>query len=463
MKLPSFFTKSFVLMLALAFVASACTSTPTPIPPVPQPLPATSAPGLPTPPASAPTQLPALPGDKILLSKLARVQSPSVPGNDLTQLAQGNNAFAMALYQDLRSSSDGNLFFSPYSISLALAMVYAGAGGNTQTQMAQALHFNLPPERLHPAMNALNQKIASYAQANNAPGQGFHLNIANAIWGQDGFPFLPAYLDLLAQDYGAGMHVADFIHAAEPTRQVINGWVEQQTQGKITNLFPQGSLDDTTRLVLANAIYFKAAWESPFDPASTANAPFTLADGSQTSIPMMHSKSDSSYLYAQGSNYQAVGLPYAGSGVMMVVLMPTAGSFANFEAGLTDAQLEGILTGMAETPLNLEMPKFKTESQFDLKSTLASLGMPDAFTGQADFSGMDGQKDLFIGNVFHKAYVNVDENGTEAAAATGVAMMSMAMPAQPQNVTINHPFLFFIFDPQTQTILFMGRMLNPGQ
>lgn len=464
MKLPPFFTKTFVLLLALAFLASACAQTPMPIPPppAPLPLPATNVPALPSPSTSAPTQLPAIAEDKILESKLARIQSPSVPGDDLTQLAQGNNAFAMALYQNLRSGN-GNLFFSPYSISLALAMVYAGAGGDTEKQMADALHFSLPQERLHPALNALDQHITSNAQANNVPGQGFHLNIANAIWGQDSFPFLPAYLDLLAQDYGAGLHLADFIHAAEPARQVINAWVEQQTQGKITNLFPQGSIDDSTRLVLANAIYFKAAWASPFDPASTSNDTFYLLDGSQASVPMMHSKSDSSYLYAQGSNYQAVGLPYAGSDIMMVVLMPASGSFANFEAGLTDAQLEGILVGMKGASLNLEMPKFKTESQFDLESTLASLGMPDAFSDTADFSGMDGRKDLFIGDVLHKAYVNVDENGTEAAAATGIAMGGGGLATQPQTVNINHPFLFFIFDPQTKTILFMGRMLNPGQ
>jgi serpin B len=259
------------------------------------------------------------------------------------------------------------------------------------------------------------------------------------------------------------MHLADFLHAAEPSRQVINAWVEQQTQGKITDLFPQGSIDATTRLVLANAIYFKAAWESPFDPTSTRNEPFTLLDDSQASVPMMHSKSEASYLYALGSNYQAVGLPYAGSNIMMVVLMPASGSFADFEAGLTDTQLAGILAGMTGKPLNLALPKFKIESEFSLKSTLASLGMPDAFDNNADFSGMDGTKDLFIGDVLHKAYVNVDENGTEAAAATGFVMVGMAAPAQVQNVTIDHPFLFLLFDPLTKTVLFMGRMLNPGK
>jgi serpin B len=422
-------------------------------------------PTLPSQPASAPTTQPSLGGGQILQSKLARIQSPGVPGDDLVQLAQGNNAFALALYQKLRGN-EANLFFSPYSISLALAMTYAGARGDTAIQMAEALHFTLPQDRLHPAMNALDQEIApdgNNVQANNNNDTGFRLNIANGIWGQAGFPFLPAYLDLLAQDYGAGLHQADFVHAADVSRKAINDWVARQTQGKITNLFPQGALDDTTRLVLANAVYFKAAWENSFDPAATKNGPFYLLDGSQINVAMMHSKSDSSYLYAQGSNYQAVGLPYANSNVMMVVLMPVPGDFTDFEAGLTDRQLEGILDGMTHQSLNLSMPKIKLETVLDLKSTLTSLGMPDAFDKNADFSGMDGRKDLYIADILHKANVNVDENGTEAAAATGVVMGIMAMPAQPViSVSIDHPFIFLLYDSRTKTILFLGRMVNPG-
>jgi serpin B len=457
MKIPTCFTKFFVLSLALALMASSCVQTPTPIPPK-----NSLQPTLPSQSTRVPTSLPALAGEKILQSKLARIGSPSVPEEDLIQLAQGNNAFAIALYQKMRGG-DGNLFFSPYSISLALAMAYAGARGDTEKQMAEALHFTLPQDRLHPAMNALDQEITSYAKGNNNKDQGFRLNIANALWGQEGFPFLASYLDLLAQNYGAGMRLADFVHAAETSRKMINDWVKQQTQGKITDLFPQGSIDTTTRLVLANAIYFKAAWENSFDPASTKNETFYLLNGSPTSVPMMHTKGETTYLYAQGSNYQAVGLPYANSNVMMVVLMPTSGNFADFEAGLTVTQLEGILSDMTDKPLNLAIPKFKIETELDLKSTLASLGMLDAFDKNADFSGMDGKKDLFIADVLHKAYVNVDENGTEAAAATGVVMGIMAVPAQIQNVTIDHPFLFFLFDPQTKMILFMGRMMNPGK
>lgn len=395
-------------------------------------------------------------------SKLVRIAAPNVPEADLAQLVQGNSDFAMALYQQLRSG-DGNLFFSPYSISLALAMTYAGARGDTESQMAQALHFTLPQERLHPAMNSLDQTISSYAQKGANQDHGFQLNIANSIWGQQDFTFLPAYLDLLAQDYGAGMHLVDFVHAAEPSRNVINNWVEQQTQGKITDLFPRGSIDDTTRLVLANAIYFKAAWENSFDPASTQNGTFYLPDGSSASVAMMSSSREASYLYTQGSDYQAIGLPYQDSQVMMLVIMPSAGKFSDFESGMTDAQLEAILGGMQDQMIHLQMPKFKVESEIDLKSVLASLGMNNALDTNADFSGMDGRKDLYISDVLHKAYVNVDENGTEAAAATGVVVGLMAVPAEVLNVTIDHPFLFFLIDPQTKAILFMGRMMNPGK
>ncbi|MGD0611465.1 MAG: serpin family protein [Anaerolineales bacterium] len=446
-----------VLSLALALFVSSCAPQPTPIPPIngPQPTPS-------SPPIILPTPLPPVSGEQVVQSKLVRIAAPSVPQGDLAQLVQGNSDFAMALYQQLRSGK-GNLFFSPYSISLALAMTYAGARSDTESQMAQALHFTLPQERLHPALNSLDQTIVSYAQKGANQGQGFQLNIANSIWGQQDFTFLPAYLDLLAQNYGAGMHLLDFVHAAEPSRTVINNWVEQQTQGKITDLFPQGSIDDTTRLVLANAIYFKAAWENAFDPAGTQNGPFYLPDGSSTSVAMMSSGHEASYLYAQGDNYQAIGLPYQGGQVMMLVVMPSAGQFSDFESGLSEAQLEAILGGMNSQMIDLKMPKFKVESEIDLKSVLASLGMTDAFDQNADFSGMDEKKDLYISDVLHKAYVNVDEHGTEAAAATGIVVGMMAVPAQVLNVTIDHPFLFFIVDPQTKTILFMGRVMNPSQ
>jgi serpin B len=454
------------LALVLAFL-SGCgpfsTPTPTFIPPNP-PIPS-------QPTGTPPSAAGQSDQGQIVQSQLERLSATAVPQADLSALVQGNSDFAMALYQQLRNGS-GNLSFSPFSISLALGMTYGGASNETAAQMAETLHYTLPEARLNPAMNLLDQTLASYAGAAGSPAstatptsQGFQLDLANAIWGQAGISFLPVYLDLLAQDYGAGIHVANFELAPENARQVINQWVQQQTQGKITNLFPPGAIDTATRLVLANAIYFKAGWQDPFDPKSTQPGPFYLTNGSSVQVPMMNSGEETYYPYAQGDGYQAIELPYQTSPVVMLIVMPSSGTFSNFEAGLNDTQLNSILAGLNSQHVNLSLPKYKIESTFDLSSTLAAMGMKDAFNAsQADFSGMDGRHDLYISDVMHKDYVSVDEQGTEAAAATGVAMSAAAVfnPASTLKITIDHPFLFFIVDSQTGTILFLGRVLNPA-
>lgn len=401
--------------------------------------------------------------------KLARIASPQIPASDQQELAAANRAFCAALYQNLRSG-DGNLFFSPYSISLALAMTYAGTRGDTASQMAAAMHFTLPQERLHPAFNALDQYLSSLGGSPNGPtptpsdlgGQGFQLSVANAIWGQKGYDFLPAYLDLLAQNYGAGMRLTDFSGAPEASRQAINTWVSQQTKDKIKDLFPQGTIDSSTRLALVNAIYFKASWLNDFSVELTKNDAFHLLDGSQVSVPMM-SSSHTANFYEKGANFQAVGLPYFGEQAMMVVVLPDEGQFASFEAGLDADKLEAILNGLKGSPVDLSMPKFKLELSFSLPDTLQAMGMTDAFdAAKADFSGMDGRRDLFISAVMHKAFVSVDEKGTEAAAATGVAMSLTAVMNPPVVVRVDRPFLFFIYDQGSGAILFAGRVMNPA-
>ena len=415
-------------------------------------------------PAGSSDQTPVA-GGKMLESNLARVLAPNVSADDLTQLVRGNSAFAVSLYQELRSR-DGNLFFSPYSISLCLAMLYGGARGSTEAQMADALHFTLPQDRLHPAFNSLDLTIAAYEKAYQDPAtktdRGFTLDIANSIWGQDGFPFLPAYLDLLAQNYGAGMHLTDFVNSPDAARQNINDWIEQQTNDKIQDLLPERSIDSLTRLVLANAIYFKALWKSPFDPADTKDGTFHLLDGATIRVPMMSTVGPGMFPYSEGETYQAVGLPYQGGGILMALVMPAAGKFSSFETGLTDAQLESILTAMHNRSLILTMPKFGIDSKFDLNDTLNDLGMTDAFEN-ADFSGVDGEMDLSITDVIHQAFVRVDETGTEAAAATIGVMGLTGGPTAPLVLTIDRPFLFLIYDSQTHTILFLGRVLNPGK
>jgi serpin B len=396
---------------------------------------------------------------ELLESDKERVTSDA-PSNEQALLVEGNSAFAFELYQTLKGK-DGNLFYSPYSISLALAMTYAGARGETAEQMAETLRFLLDQDNLHPAFNSVDAELASRGEgAQGKDGEGFRLNIVNAIWGQKDYEFLPAFLDVLAENYGAGLRMLDFISEAEKSRVTINDWVSDQTEDRIKDLIPRGAIDALTRLVLTNAIYFNAAWEFPFNENVTANSPFYPLDGEQVTVPMM--RQTESFGYADGKGYQAVELPYDGGELSMVILLPEADQFQAFEAGLQAQRVSDIISGLRPTQVALTMPKFEFDSQFELGDTLAAMGMPIAFSGEADFSGMTGGPDLYISQVIHKAFVSVDEAGTEAAAATAVIMRATAMPSQPVEVTLDRPFIFLIRDIDTGAILFVGRVLNPG-
>jgi serpin B len=392
-------------------------------------------------------------------SEKARVIAPDVSTDDLDDLAHGNTDFALDLYQALREGAD-NLFYSPYSISLALAMTYAGARGETERQMAGTLHFDLPQDRLHPAYNSLDLELAQRGkQAKNRRGEGFQLNIANAIWGQVGYEFLAEFLDVLAENYGAGLRILDFGASPERARVTINDWVSEQTGGRIKDLIPPGVIDATTRLILTNAIYFNAAWEHAFEETMTGEGTFHLLDGDQVAVPMM--KQTESFGYAQGEGYQAVELLYERGELSMVILAPAPGEFGVFESSLDGERLDGIVKDLARRQVALSMPRWEFDSSFSLSDTLASMGMPDAFGGAADFSGMTGEPGLLISDVFHKAFVSVDEAGTEAAAATAVVMVESAIPEEPVEVSLDRPFIFLIRDIGTGTVLFVGRLVDP--
>lgn len=397
---------------------------------------------------------------QIAQSDKPRVQLPAVSPSDLAELVAGNSAFAFDLYRAIRKK-EGNLFYSPYSLSVALAMTYAGARGTTERQMADVLHFTLPQNRLHPAFNLLDQALASRgATAKSKDDKPFRLSVANSLWGQAGYTFLPAFLDALAENYGAGLRLVDFSGAPEAARKTINDWVSDQTEGKIKDLIPQGAIDALTRLVLANAIYFNAAWMYPFDKDATQEGVFYLLDGSQVTVPMM--RQDKHFRYFAGEGIQAVELPYDGGEVSMVLLVPDRGTFAAFEEALTADKVAQILEKMEPVNVNLAVPKFKYDATFSLADTLKAMGMPEAFSLNADFSGMDGTRNLTITDVFHKAFVAVDEAGTEAAAATAVVIGLTAMPLSPVELTVDRPFVFIIRDIQTGAILFVGRVLNPA-
>jgi serpin B len=397
---------------------------------------------------------------EVLKSDKERITSPDASSSEQALLVEGNSAFAFKLYQELKEKG-GNLFYSPYSISLALAMTYAGARGETAQQMADTLQFMLEKERLHPAFNWLDAELASRGEgAAGKDGKGFRLNIVNAIWGQKDYEFLPSFLDVLAENYGAGLRILDFITETEKSRVTINDWVSDQTEGRIEDLIPPGAIDALTRLVLTNAIYFNAAWAYPFDDKVTANGPFYLLDGGQITVPMM--RQTESFGYAKGEGYQAVELRYDGDELSMVILLPASGNFEAFEEGLQAQQVSDIISDLQLTEVALTMPKFEFDSEFSLKDTLAGMGMPIAFSGGADFSGMTVNPELCISEVVHKAFVSVDEAGTEAAAATAVIMRLTAVPEHPVEVTIDRPFIFLIRDIETGAILFVGRVLNPG-
>jgi serpin B len=397
---------------------------------------------------------------EVLQSDKERITSPDVLTDEQALLVEGNSAFAFELYQALKGE-EGNLFYSPYSISLALAMTYAGASGETALQMADTLHFLLEQEKLHPAINWLDTQLASRGEgAKGKDDEGFRLNIVNAIWGQKDYEFLSDFLDVLAENYGAGLRILDFIMETEQSRLTINDWVSDQTEGRIEDLIPQGAIDEWTRLVLTNAIYFNAAWANPFNEDITADGPFYLLDGGQVTVPMMRQME--SFGYTEGEGYQAVELLYDGGELSMVILLPEAGEFEAFEEGLQAQQVSDIISDLQSTEVALTMPQFEFDSEFSLKDTLAGMGMPIAFSGAADFSVMTGKPELFISDVVHKAFVAVDEAGTEAAAATAVIMKLTAVPEPPVEVNIDHPLIFLIRDIETGAILFVGRVVNPA-
>ena len=375
---------------------------------------------------------------------------------DRAAVVEGNNAFAIDLYGQLRTQS-GNLFFSPESISTDLAMTYAGARGDTAAEMAKTLHFTLPPQRLHPAMGGLLGDL-------NAPHDGYKLRVANALWAQQGYTFLDDFLKLTNSDYGAGFKQVDFKDATEAARLKINQWVEQQTDNKIKDLLQPGVLSSRTRLVLTNAIYFKGDWQTQFDKAQTRDEDFHLSAAQNVKAPMMHR--EGGFNYFDGGTFQILEIPYKSAELSMIVLLPNdvGGMFA-LEQSLTAPNTRQWLGQLRPVPkVIMTLPKFKMTQQFELQDTLGAMGMTLAFDAHADFSGMTGNREFYISAAIHKAYIDVNEEGTEAAAATAVVMRSMMARMQqpaPPVFRADHPFIFLIRDNRSGGILFMGRVTDP--
>jgi serpin B len=370
----------------------------------------------------------------------------------------GNNSFALDLYNQLRGR-EGNLFFSPYSIRKPLAMAWAGARGTTAEEMAAVLYFTTDGDRQHQAFlqtrKLLNQPLARTHDV--------QLYLSANLWAQRGCGCEKGFVNLLEEYYGAGLQEVDFA-TTQKARQTINAWVARQTDGKIRELFGPDSLSINTRLVLASAIYFKGNWVHPFPRNRTATGDFRLTAGNKVSVPMM--SQTETFGYYEDEHLQVLQMPYAGKNLAMLVLLPkSVNGLANLEAALTAPGLVAWVVGLREQKVRVELPKFKLTAGFALNDPLQALGMTKAFVGgQADFSGINGGREpLFLSAVVHKAFVDVTEEGTEAAAATGAEMATLSLPSRPAVPVFraDHPFVFAIRDLRTGVVLFLGRVVQP--
>lgn len=378
--------------------------------------------------------------------------APATRADDLADLIRGNNQFAVDLHGQLRLKK-GNLFYSPFSISTALAMTSAGARGKTLEQMTDTLHL-IGQKNLHPAVGDLLKDV------NDPDRKGYQISVANALWGQKGHPFKKDFLDINKDHYEAGLELVDFKNA-EVARKQINDWVEKATKEKIKDLIPTGVLDDLTRLVLTNAIYFKGDWAAQFKKDRTTDQDFFVAADTKVKVPLMYQAGKFGYM--ETGTIQGLEMPYVGEELSMVFLLPKKkDGLADLEKALTAEKLNDWFRDLRTQTVEVFVPRFKMTAEFRLKPTLSSMGMSLAFGDGADFSGMDGTKNLFIKDVIHKAFVDVNEKGTEAAAATGVIVATKSKPAPRIPVfRADHPFLFVIRDMKTKSIFFMGRLAEP--
>lgn len=449
--------------LVLAMLLSACgpaadTVDPMPTDSMTEPYPVeeTQEPGQAYPIEESPTQ----PGSGDVSGGMAYITDPMASQDDLLDHAENMTKFALNLYRKL-ASEDGNLIYSPYSIYQAFLMVYAGADAETKAEIAQALEIEQDDGKdVHNLMNALNKLLTTQPSFLDSTAQPLKFNVANALWVQQDVEINQGFLDTLSANYNAGLKLIDFSQP-EDARQAINLWVAAQTNDKIKDLIPQGVLNELTRLVITNAVYFKGAWQNPFSPDRTASEPFFLLDGSEQVVEMMRTSYTGAGLV--NDRYQAVKIPYQGGNYAMAVIMPS-GDFSGFEQSLDEDALKQILTGFDGTfgQVNLGLPKFKTENSFNLGDQMKALGIQQAFDGQeADFASISDKMDLYITDVLHKAYIDVNEEGTEAAAATAIAIGTTSMPADSWDITFDRPFIYVIYETTTNTIVFMGRVVTP--
>jgi len=372
----------------------------------------------------------------------------------INSVVSANNQFALDLYSRLKND-DGNIFFSPYSISTALAMTYEGARGKTANEMQSVFHFPTDGSLRKSSFAAIHNQL-------NKPDAKYKLNIANALWAQNNYKFLNDYLTTLQQYYAGKATNVDFKNSTEEARQTINKWVESKTNNKIKDLFPQGSLNDMTRLVLTNAIYFKGTWIKQFEKSQTKDDDFRVSSADTIKAPMMRrTDKNAKFNYAEDDNTQILEMPYEGDKLSMMVLLPKNDNLSSLESSLSLEKINDWRNKLREQRVDVFMPKFTFDTKYFMNETLAKMGMPTAFTYGADLSGMDGTQNLFIQTVIHQAFVDVNEEGTEAAAGSGVSIGIKSIAPQTTIFRADHPFIFVIQDKDNGNILFLGRVVNP--
>ncbi len=427
--------------------------------------PAPATPATPSPTSSAaatPAPSPAPSAAPVGEVAIAAVPRLATTRSDALAAAQAVNDFGLELYRVVTGSEPGaNAVVSPASVALALAMARAGARGETAAQMDAVLRgFGADETAAWPA--ALDAAFAERTRTFQGPdGEPVEvtLRIANAPFAQRGWPLEPAYLEALGARFGAGLRLVDYIGASEEARRTINGWVAEQTERRIPELLVPGFLTPDSRLTLVNAIYLKAPWQTPFAAEATAPAPFTRLDGSTVDVPMMTTQA--TLEHGAGDGWRAVEIPYVGGQLALVTIVPD--DLSAFEAGLDAAALESIIAALEDRPVNLALPRFSIETKASLADALAALGMPIAFEpGRADFSGITAAEPLVIDAVVHQANIDVDEKGTEAAAATAVGIRALSAPADPVTFRADRPFLFALRDVPTGAVLFLGRVADPS-
>ena len=445
-------------LIALALVAAACGST--------DEAATTTGPGLTTTRLTPTTVDPGTRTEVFTPGEVIRVDlprtTPDITEADISAVVAADAAFGLDLFEV--AAGDENLMVSPYSVATALSMLYPGGRGTTASEIAEVLHLTVDDANLHAVRNHIDTALAtpSLPQGDEDTRQPFTIRPANSAWGQGGYPFLDEYLGVLAENYGAGLRLLDYAGDPEGSRVIINDWVEDATEDRIKDLIPEGAIDGDTRLALVNAIWFKANWFNQFDPEATATGMFTLLDGGEVEVPLMHASQRTGY--ASSDLFEAVRLPYAGDAAM-VVLLPKQGAPADLASRLTPDDLE---IAWGDYQVDLTLPRFEFHAEIKLKAALQELGMRAAFeppwsgvNDEADFTGITEIRDLYVSEAFHKTFIAIDEEGTEAAAATALILNRLSKPGSA-TFTADRPFLFWIEHSSTGEMLFLGQVTNPA-